>query len=127
MANIANSGARADLLDTAPHGFPGHFSEPLGQYRCLADGEHPAGVSVETIFNNGDVDIDRVAVFQSLIARNTVANHMVYRGADGFGKPAVVQRGRDGLELINDEPVADLVQFIGADPRFDVFADHIQD
>lgn len=57
---------------------------------------------------------------------NTVADHLVDGGANGFGKSFVVKGGGDGLLHINDMVVANLIQFSGADPRFDVLANHIQ-
>ena len=38
------------------------------------------------VLDNGDVDVDDIAVLEHLVARNTVTNDMIYRGADRFRK-----------------------------------------
>ena len=77
------TGIRGDLADQA---------RPDGR---LADEEHLAGVAVVAVLDDGDVDVDDVAVFQRLGAGDAVADLVVDRGADGLGKAAVVERGGD--------------------------------
>ncbi len=41
----------------------------------------------EIIFNDGDVDIDDIAIFQQFaVIRDTVTDHFHLRNADGFRK-----------------------------------------
>ena len=55
-----------------------------------------------------------------------MADLVIYRGADGLGESAIVERGGDGLLLFDDVAVADAVQFVGGDARLDMGFDHIQ-
>src|SRR5690606_23654955 len=94
-------------------------NETFGGNTRLAYKEHFAGVAVEAILDDRHVDIDDVAVLQDLfVAGDTVADHMVDGGADGFGKASVVQWRRNGLLNFGDVFVADAVQLLGADAGF---------
>ena len=55
-----------------------------------------------------------------------MADHMIYRGADGFGKAMIVQWCRNGLLLIHNIIVTDLIEFVGGDAGLDVRLDHFQ-
>lgn len=79
---------------------------------------------MKAIFYNGDINIDDIPILELLIAGNTVADLLIDRGADGFGKSVVVQGGRDGLLDIHRIVVADVIEFIGGNPRFDIGDDH---
>ena len=61
----------------------------------FADGKHTAGIAVEAVFFNGQVDVDDVAFFQRLVIGNAVADNVVDGGAAGFriGRVAVVEGG----------------------------------
>ena len=76
--------------------------------------------------NDGNVDIDNVAVAQLFRARNTMANHVVDRSADGFGEAFVIQWGWNGV-MFNNVIVAQLVQFPGRDPGLDMGRNEIKD
>jgi hypothetical protein len=80
-----------------------------------ADLEHPAGVAVVAVLDHGDVDVDDIAFFQLLRAGNAMADHMIDRGADGFGKAAIVERRRNRLLHIDHVVMANPVQFFGGD------------
>src|SRR5580658_10994232 len=87
-----------------------------GQHAGVADEVHAAGVPMKAIANHGHIDVDDVAVFQALLARNAVADHMIDRGANGLGEAAVVQVGGYRLQLVHNEVVAALVELLGAYP-----------
>ncbi len=57
---------------------------------------------------------------------NAVADHVVHRGADGLGEPAIVDVGRDRLLDVDDVVVAEAVQLLGGHPGHDVRLDHVQ-
>ena len=79
--NVTQSRSRLNLDDAVPHGLVGELAQTLGRNRALAHDEHAAGVAMPTIFDDRDVDVDDVALFQRFV----VTHLMVDRGADGFG------------------------------------------
>lgn len=82
---------------------------------------------MEIIFNDGDVNVDDIAIFQQFaVVRDPVAHHFINRDADRFWKTVVAQASGNGFLFINDIIVADTVQFAGADARFYVGFDHFQ-
>ncbi|MNT27111.1 hypothetical protein D3C72_1627270 [compost metagenome] len=108
------------------HAFLGHLRQAFGPDRYSTDVEHAAGVAVVTVLDDGDVDVQGVAILQRFLVRDPVADHVVDRGADGLGEALVVERGRDGLLLVDDVVVANAVEFFGSDARFDMFGNHFQ-
>jgi hypothetical protein len=92
----------------------------------IAHVEHLAGVAMVSILDHGDINIDDVAVLEFFIIGDAVTNHLIYRGADRLGEAVVVERGRNGLLLVNDVFVADLVQFIGCHARLDIWLNHFE-
>src|SRR5690606_38856909 len=132
LADITEVGAGANHGDTliqALLGNAGQSGDPVGY---LANMEHLAGVTVVAILDHSDIDIHRVAILQRLVVGNTMADHVIERGADGLGEgdatvpAAVVQRRGNGFLFIDDEVVTTLVQLIGGHARLDVFPDHFQ-
>ncbi|MNN66895.1 hypothetical protein D3C81_1824960 [compost metagenome] len=76
---------------------------------------------METVFDDGNVDINDVAVFQDfVIARDAVADHFIHRDTHGFRETVVAQTGRDRLLLVGDVIVTDTIEFAGGHARFDV-------
>src|SRR3546814_4208681 len=87
MADVAQRRAGLHHLDAAHHGFVGHLDQAAGDDLRLADEEHAAGVAVPTVDDDGDVDVDDVAVVETLvIAGNAEADDVVHRGADRLGR-----------------------------------------
>jgi len=78
-----------------------------------------------TIENNGHIDIDDIAVDQRPIPRNAMADHVIDRGAGGFGIAAIAQRRRCRA-MRQGEVMAKLVQLPGGDAGQDMRADHIE-
>jgi len=66
---------------------------------------------VPALEDDGDVDVEDVALDQLALAGDAVADDMVDRGADRARKAAIIERRRDGamidiaapLEFIGDE------------------------
>src|SRR5690606_29540171 len=105
----------------------GNADQALGVLGHLADAEHLAGVAVIAVLDDGDIDIDDVPGLQHLLlGGDAVAYHMVDGGADGLGKPLVVEGGGDGLLDADDVLVADGVELGGGHPRHHVGTDHVQ-
>jgi hypothetical protein len=121
-----------DLADAQPHAFVGDLGQALGLDRRLADQEHAAVVAVETVLgDDGDVDVDRVAVLEHLVARDAVADHVVDRGADRFrvGRVAgrrVVQRRRHRALHVDHVFMAQAIEFAGGDARLDEGGDVVE-
>jgi len=79
-----------------------------------------------TVEDEGHVDIDDVARLERALPRDAVADDVVHGRADGFWKATVVQRGRHGLELIDDVLVADAVELLRGDAGAHELADHVE-
>ena len=126
MADVAQRGSRANLLNACAHCLVGRAHQPLGQDSRFADEEHAAGVTKPAVLDDGDVDIDDVAVLQFLVGWNTVADDMIERSANRLGIAAVADIGRNRLLHLDDVVMASPVQFIGRDARFDMVGDHAQ-
>ncbi|KAG0778142.1 hypothetical protein G6F22_011413 [Rhizopus arrhizus] len=121
MADIAQGGARTHRADSAPHRFVGGFHQAARHHRRRADEVHAAGIAVPAILDDGDVDIDDVAILEHLpFTGNAVADDVVDRGAHGLGEAAVANVGRNGALHVHDVVVADAVQFLGGDTGLDV-------
>ena len=125
VADIAQGGAGLDHGDAAHHGLVGDLDQAPRLERDIADEKHAARIAVPAVDDGGDVDIEDIAVPQPLVAGNAVADHMVDRGADRFGKTAVVERRRDRA-AIADEPGAELVERLRGDPGNDMRGDEIE-
>jgi hypothetical protein len=103
----------------------GDVAQAPGLHADIAREEHAAGVAVPAVENRGDVDVDDVAVLQPLLARDAVAHDVVDRGADRFREAAIVQRRGDRL-VVEDELVAQAVEFARRDARLDMGRDEVE-
>src|SRR5690606_15814396 len=89
--------------------------------------EHLAGITVEVVLDDGDIDIDDVALLQHLgIAGDAVADHLVDRRADGLGEAVVVERGGNGLLYVDYIVMTKTVQFSSGYARTHMRSDHFQ-
>ena len=77
MADITQSNARLDHDDAFPHGVIGDAAQALGRNRALTNDEHATGITMPTILDHRDIDIDDVTFFQRLIIRNAVADRVI--------------------------------------------------
>ena len=127
VSDVAQVHAGTYHFDARAHALVGDFHQTLDVLGRLAHEEHLAGVAVEAVLDDRDVDVDDVARLELFGPRNAVAHHVIDRGAHGLGETAVVQRRGDGLLLVDDEVVAEPVQLFGGHARLDVGADHFQD
>jgi hypothetical protein len=127
LADIAQVFAGSELFDAEPQRLKGHFREPFRLNAGLAHKEHSAGVTVEFILDDSDVDIQNVARFQLPFARYAVTNDVIDRGTDRFRETPVIQGCRDRALGLDDVLVANLVQFACRDTRLHVLSNHIQD
>src|SRR5690349_14438680 len=97
MPDISQPHARADQLNPLDHAL---MTDPTQAF-CLHGGwahvEHHAGVAMIPVLDDGDVDIDDIAVFEHPFSRYTVADLVVHRGADRLGKTLIVEGGRYGV------------------------------
>jgi hypothetical protein len=118
--------SRPHHFDALEHALVRHLHQPLRLHRGLAHEEHLAGIAVVAVLDDGDVDVDDVAFLEFFVARDAMAHLVVHRGADGAREALVVERRRDGLLLVDDIIVAQLVELAGGDPGLDVRPYHAQ-
>src|SRR3546814_3010902 len=89
-------------------------------------------MAMETILDDSDVDVYDIPFLQHVRAGNAVADDVIDRGADRLRErrtsaaAAVVQRCRDAVQRADDVLVADAVQLVGGNARFDVGFEHDQ-
>ena len=126
VTDIAQAYAGAYQCDALEHAFATEIDQTFCLNRRFAYEKHFTGVAVKAVFDDRDIDIDDVALLKNLVARNSVADHVVDRGADGFGKAFIVEWGRDGLLLVYDVIVANAVEFAGTDTGLHMRRDHLE-
>ena len=111
-ADVAGGGAGPDRRDAAHHGLVGDLDQPLGAARYVADRVHAAGIAVPAIEDQGDVDIDDVALLERLVARDAVADDVIDRGA-GRLAVAAVHQGRRRRAVVQRELEHQPVDLLG--------------
>ena len=128
VADIAERGAGFDGSDACHHGFVGNVNQALGDGGNFADGKHAAGIAVEAVFFDGQVDVDDVAFFERLVVGNAVADDVVDGGAAGFGvgRVAVVQRSGIAALDVDVVVVNEFVDFVGGYAGFDELSDVVE-
>src|SRR5262245_45841364 len=81
----AQAYAGAHGADPAPHRLAGDVDQAL-RVRCdPSHREHARAVAVKSVLYYRHVDIDDIALLQSAVARNAVADDVIDRGADRLG------------------------------------------
>ena len=127
MTDITEGDAGLNKFDSLVETFLSHFDQALRMVWHVADTEHLAGIAMETILDNSDINIDDVSGFQGLaVTGDAVTNHVINRSTDGFRKAIVVKRCRNSLLHVNDMVVADFVEFASAHSRLHMRANHFQ-
>jgi len=131
VADVAQPDAGLDLDDALPHGVVGECAQAFGGDGAFAHDEHAAGVAMPAVLDDGDVQIDDVAVLQGAVVGDAVADLVVDRGADRFriGRVAarrVVQRGGDGALYLHHVVMGQLVQGLGGDAGLHVRSEVVQ-
>jgi hypothetical protein len=127
MPNVTQGSAGTHRTNTGAHGLIGGGHQSLRLGAGIADRVHAAGVAEPAILDHGNVDVENVAVGQDSIIRDPVADHLVDRRADGFGKPVVTDVSGDRALYVDDPVVTEPIELVGRDARAHVFTDHRQD
>ena len=128
MADVAEGRTGAHHADAAPHRFVGNVHQAAAENADVANEVGAVGVAVPAVFDDGDVYIDDVAVFQGFVRGDAVADDVIDRdaGRGREGRAAVVEAGGDGLLDVGDVVVTAAVQFGGADAGNDVRGNHVK-
>ena len=126
-ADIAQMLARRQFLNAQPHTLKCDCRQAMRLNIGLSNEEHAARVAVKTFFDDRDVDIDRIAALQCLIARYSVADHVIYRGADRFGEAAIVERRWNGVLNVCYVCVANTIKLIRCYAGLYIISNHIKD
>jgi len=123
--DVAGGRARPDHRDAAHHRLVGDLDQAFGPARDRAHREHAAGIAVPAVEDQGDVDIDDIAVLERLLARDAVTDHVIDRGAGRFAIAAIHQgRGRRLVVhgVLEDQPVDPL----GGDAGLHLVGEHVE-
>ena len=120
MADIAQVDTRLDQVNANAQAFMADAGQAFGSDLWFADEKHFTGVTVKAVLDDGDIDIDAITLFQQFVTGDAVADYMVDRGADRFGKATVIEGCRDGLLLVDNILVTDTVKFLGGHTRYHV-------
>ena len=93
----------------------------------LADTEHFTRVAVVAVFDHGHININDVANLQNfVVARDTMTDDMIYRGADRFRETVVIEWRRNGFLHLNNMVMAKAVELSGCDAGDDKRSDHFE-
>src|SRR5690606_41875406 len=65
ITNITQGRARLHSMNPGHHGFIGGIDQSLGFWRWRSDIVHPAGITEITVFNNGNINIDNIAILKN--------------------------------------------------------------
>ena len=103
----------------------GHLDQPFCLAAERAGHIHAAGIAEPAIKNDGHVDIQDIAVFQPLVARNPVAHHMVDRNARGMLIATIADGGRGRARAFNMR-LDTVIQFTRGHAGGNMFGDHVQ-
>src|SRR5579864_4015795 len=126
VPDIAEPCARFHGFNTAPHCLEARLRQPLRVSRRFANEIHPAGVTVETIPDDSDVNVDDVTSLEPLVIRYAMTNHVIHGSADGLRKPAIIEVCRNRPLDLDDIVVADTVEFLRGHTGDDVLPDHVE-
>ena len=128
VADVAEGGAGLHGFDAGHHALVGDVDQALRLRADGAHGIHAAGIAVEAVFFDGDVDVEDITVFQGLVVGDAVADNVVYGGAAGFGEGGIaVVQGRGVAALhVYMIIVHQLVEFVGGHAGFDEIADVVE-
>ena len=128
IADVAEGDAGLHNLDTGHHALVGDVDQALRLRADGAHGIHAAGIAVEAVFFDGDVDVEDVAVFQGFVVGNAVADNVVYGGAAGFGEGGIAVVQWCGVAALHVDMIIvhQLVELIGGNAGFDEIADVVE-
>ena len=118
MADIAEPRARAHGGDADLQRPPRHLHDLARLGLHPPDTEGLARVAVPAVDDARHVHIDDIALAQFAVGWNAMADHMVHRGANGFGKTVVTKRCRAGAGT-DRELVDEVVDLVRRDPWAD--------
>src|ERR1700693_5311554 len=91
-ADVAQPRPGAHLHDPEPHALERDVHQAARLDARLADEEHAAAVAMESVLDDGDVDVEDITRFQHPVARYAVADLVIHRGADRLRKLLVARR-----------------------------------
>ena len=77
VTDISQLCTRFNRSDTASHAFVGNDRQSPGNQRSFTDEEDFAGIAMEAILDDGDIDIQHITIFQSAIPRDAMTNLMI--------------------------------------------------
>ena len=78
MTDIAEGDAGLNKFNSLVEAFLSHFDQAFRMVWHFAYTEHLAGIAMETVLNDSDINIDDVPGFQGLaIAGDAVTNHVI--------------------------------------------------
>lgn len=125
VAEIAEARSGSNGLDTAIHGFIGGIDESFSLVGDRPDGVHTAAIAVPSIDDEGNVDIDDIALDEFAIAGDAVTDDVINGGADSLWKAAIIEGSGERL-VIAGEGEGEVIELSGGNSGMDVFDKHIE-
>src|SRR5699024_1379457 len=97
----------------------------------LTDTEHATGIAVPAVLDDGDINVDDVAIFKGLVTGYAMADDMIDGRADGAGKRrmpwrGIAHRGRSDIKHIGYVIQTEFVELGRGDAGLDVIGQIIQ-
>ena len=82
VSDIAKASAGFYLSNTSDHGIIRAGDKTVCADSRLPNEKHSTGVAMKPVFNDGNIDVNDVAIFQFFSGRDAMADHVIYRCAD---------------------------------------------
>lgn len=108
------------------HGVKRALAYRTALFAYFPDQERFGLISVPTVHDAGDVDVDDVTFFQRVVAWYPVADHVVNAGAATFRVPQVAER-RWGMSVLDRVIVRQAIDFLGRYSRLDEWSQIVQE
>ncbi len=124
---------RADHVDGQPglyggdaevEAFLGDLHQLHRRFGHIAHTDHDRVVAVHAVEEDGDVEVDDVAVLERAIVRDAVTNDFVDRGTDRFGKSAVSDAAGIAAK-VDIGLMGDRIEFVGSNAYGNVGLDDL--
>lgn len=114
LADVAERSIGSDSFDAEPYALFGCTDESTIFLAHIADEESCIGVTMHSVEEARDVEVDDVPILENRRVRNAMTDHLIERRAHTLGIPVVIQRTRVRT-VLDDQFVDEDIDVVGGD------------